>query len=531
MASDSSSVSSSSDEIDLAALIQSWWRHRVRLVLHAMGAGVAALAVLVALVVLQPSIQQSTLLVRLEFKGAEEGKYPNGLRFSPGDLVVTPVLQEVYRRNQLESFVEFDEFKSSISVVNRNPSVDRLRREFASRLEQKNLNAVDREKVEAEYQNRLQGLRNSEFTLVLIADGKVNRWPTVLAGKVLEDTMKVWADQARERGVFAFEQDLYSSNLLLDIKEAGSDYFMVIDRLRLAIQRITSNIDELDRLSGARLLRVGTRQTSLGEMRAALQDHLTFDLQELNSMVFSFGLFRQPKLTEAYLKEQLFRIGLEQRQLQNTNEGLSAILTNYNGSGRGSASLNGNGRTLGGDSASGVGAVPSGGYIPQLSDGFLDRIIDLSGQKADITFRQELARQIIENERRLHMFESERSIYARSLDSLGLNGAAAKTATGNGAGSTTLMMSAGDAAQLVEQKLNRFLEQLATITSEVALLHRELSAANLEPSKVYRVLQPLAQERVSTFGLLKAATALIGMVGVYVGLIMLLVAIRAARQP
>ena len=121
-------------EIGLFDILAVWWKNRARIFLFALAGGVAAAALFLVAFLLRPSHQAATLGVRLLFTGVENGQYPNGMRFSPQDIVATSVLQQVYNQNHLESFIKFDDFKSSFSVLENNEAIERLRREYEAQI-------------------------------------------------------------------------------------------------------------------------------------------------------------------------------------------------------------------------------------------------------------------------------------------------------------------------------------------------------------------------------------------------------------
>jgi hypothetical protein len=474
-------------------MLTTWWNNRLRIVLHALVAVSVAVGVLAVVYVARPSQQQSTVVFRLLFKGVDKNQYPNGMQFTPSDIVATPVIAEVYRINGLEKFGSFEDFKTAFAVINRNPGIERLRRQYAAMLEDRRLSPVDRQKLEVEYDNKMKAVQNGEFTLVLQQDGALAGWPPTLAGKVLEDILTVWAEQSRSRGVFKFDLSIYSENLLTEISNSTSDYTLLLDRLRLAINRILSNLTALGETPGARLVRVGEKQVSLGEMESNLRDNLNFDLREANSIVFSFALFREPFLTEAYLKEQLFRLEVERKELQSRNEGMKSTVTDYAAN------------RSGGSQASNASIGGNSGLMPQLNDGFLDRIIDLSGQNTDIVFRQGISNQIIENEKMMYQLESERQIYQRSLDALQKGGNAGGGVNGR---------------QIADDRITNLMNRLRSTLQNVTLLHHELSNRNLQPSLVYTIIQPLQQERVSTVRMRTIGVVLVLGISAYLGLVL-----------
>jgi hypothetical protein len=396
------------------------------------------------------------------------------MRFTPADIVSTPVLEEVYRRDQLEKFLPFDQFKNAFAVINRNPALERLRREYEGILDDRKLTPVVRQKVEDEFESKSGAIQNGEFTLVAMNSAHAAEGPADLAGKVMEDILTVWADQSRSRGVFLFDFGIYSDNILDELALSTSDYTILMDRIGLTIKRVLGNLDELTSIPGAQLVRVGDRQISTVEIAAALHDDMDFDLKEIGSLINTFSLFRDKFISESYLREQIFRLDLATRELQSRNEGIQRILENYSALGRSGAQ--------GGDSHSGPAAAGSI-VSPQLSDTFLDRMMTLSGQNTDVTFRQSLSRQMIDNQTKMVDISTERQLYQRSVDSLEK-------------GSSSVANSK-EAAVVVDRKIAELLQRIRNAVKNVGLLHKELSQQSLQPSRIYAVVQPLQQQRLS----------------------------------
>ena len=493
---------SDAEGIGLFDILDTWWRQRVKIVLLTAAGLVLMAGALAVIYPLRPSQQQSSVVFRVLFKGAEKGLYPNGMPFTPSDVVATPVLEEVYRRNQMDKFSKFDDFKAAFAVININPAIERLRREYAGQLDNQKLTQVERQKLETEYDNRMKALQNGEFTLVLQQNGSLSTLPATVAGKIIEDILSVWVDQSRTRGVYKFDLSIFSTNILDEITGSTSDYTIQLDRIRLTINRVLANLDLLETIPGARLVRVGDKQVSLGELQAALHDDQAFELREITSIIFSFGLFREPVFTEAYLKEQLFRLDLQRKEILSRNDGMQEVLANYSTGRSGTASAT---------PTSSTGNQGGSGLMPQLSDGFLDRIITMSGQGADTQFRQEISRQIIQNEKDMYAIESDRQVYQRSLDAL---------ARGNVA--TTI--SGTNVKNVVDEKVAALIAKLRGSLQNVALLHTELSSRNLQPSQVYTIVVPLQQERVSTLSM-HSLVVILGLIWcTYIGAVMLFLA-------
>jgi hypothetical protein len=468
------STASASDDtsadLGLGQVLSLWWRQRARFALLAL-AGAAIVALLAAVVLaIRPARQETTLVFRLLFEGVDRGQYPTGKRFTPSDIVTTKVLQEVYRRNALERFIKFEDFKDALAVTARNPAIDRLRREYQGRLQDRRLTPADKKKLEEEYELQAKPLLGGQYTLVLDIPGSFARWPETLAGKVLDDTLAAWAEQSRDLGVFKFDLNTFSENILTEINPDTDDYPVLLDRLRVVIERVRENLNELARVPGARLVRVGERKVSLGELEAALNDDVKYRLSMIEAPVYTLNFSRNRTLSGAYIREQLFRL---QRETQSVRSQIAAAkegLADYSASRSGASS--------GGEGIAGG----AGG------DSFIDRMLDLSTRGSDVAFRQDLVNEMVRLGAREAALEDERSIYEKMQKSLAQNSAAAKERR-------------AELEPWVQEQIRDMMTKLRRTLGEVALLHREISERNLQASMVYAVPDPVQQETVSRFTL------------------------------
>jgi hypothetical protein len=283
--------------------------------------------------------------------------------------------------------------------------------------------------------------------------------------------------------VFLFDLAIYSQNILDELTPATVDYTILVDRIRLTVNRILGNLHELSTIPGSQLVRVGEKKTSLVEIESSLRDYLDFDIKEIGSYINNFSLFRDRRTSESYLREQLFRLELSSKELQSRNEGIQRVLADYNSQGR----------TASGSEGRSGSVAASSGVSPQLSDTFLDRIMTLSGQNADVTFRQEMSRQMIENEKRIVDISTDRQLYQRSIDALTRGEAA--------------VSGAKDAAVVVDRKIADLLGRIRVAIRNVELLHHELSQQSLQPSRIYSIVQPLRQQNISPVGIRLAVLA------------------------
>ena len=63
---------------------------------------------------------------RLDFKGATEGRYPNGLKFSGSDITSMPVMLDVFNQNHIDRFTSFPKFSRAVYVLEANSDYERV---------------------------------------------------------------------------------------------------------------------------------------------------------------------------------------------------------------------------------------------------------------------------------------------------------------------------------------------------------------------------------------------------------------------
>jgi len=66
----------------------------------------------------QPTAWSATLGFRPTFDGSESGQYPNGLPFSPSDVIAPSIVDEVFAKNDVRSHCAVDAFRSGLTVRN-----------------------------------------------------------------------------------------------------------------------------------------------------------------------------------------------------------------------------------------------------------------------------------------------------------------------------------------------------------------------------------------------------------------------------
>lgn len=463
-----------------------------------------------SLYLFRPVAHRSILSFRLLFTGVEQGTYPNGERFSPSDILSTSVLEKVYTRNELARFIKFDDFKNSLVIAANNPALNRLQREYQDRLAARALSAIERQKLENDFQEKAAALKNAEFTLIAGLDSRFERWPPTLIAKVLTDTINIWLEQFRAQGVFRFDLNIFSENIL-PVNSTDEDYLVFVDRVRLSIGRIRSNIDDLLKIPGAGLMRAGPSNTSLGELRAKLDDALKYRIGTIDSCIIQYGFYRNRDLAEAYLRDQMFRLQLATDELKAQARTIEAVQSSYAATRAGASSTR-----AGVAESQNTTGIGNGPMITQLSDTFIDRVMELSERSSEVAFRQNLANRVIAIENKAAEIATERKLYERQLEAL--------------AGQPPMSVNSAATKQWMESQLAGLLVELKTALADLQVFHLELSQRNLEPATAYDLMGPVQQVTISTLstGKIAVSASVLGMAIWGTGL--LIVTVRGLRS-
>jgi hypothetical protein len=372
--------------------------------------GFAALYVIsaVAIYVVTPSVQMSELNFRLEFRGADRGEYPNGTKFSSSEIVSAPVLVRVFNQNGVGRYSSFADFKGSIFVVQANEALDALNREYRAKLADPKLNAIDRERIEREFQEKKASLSQAEYSIAMVTSDRIKSIPRKLRAKILDDILAVWAEQTvKDKGVSLYDISVLSSGIFKQGAVEGYDYVIALDLIRAKINRVGENIDALLLLPGAKVLRTGNENASLAELRVRLQDAQDFRIRPLVGMLLGKGISTSPAASLEFLQTQLRFTELETQEASARVDAIRGALQTY---------VEENQRQPR-DAGGGALAPGSTTVIPQIDESFLDRIVQMTGEGSDLEYRQKMVDDLRREAMKVVPLEAEARYYRVLLES------------------------------------------------------------------------------------------------------------------
>jgi hypothetical protein len=350
-----------------------------------------------------PSHRTTSLPFRLEFQNAELGRYPNGTPFSSAEIVGTPILREVYDANELQRFTTFPAFSRSVFILESNPALEAVIREYQAKLNDFRLTSVDRERLEREFQLKQETIRRSQFSINFLSTSKTASIPPPIVKKVLNDTLAIWARKAaEEKGVLRYRLFQLSPASLPESLLQERNPIIAVDLLRSQAGQILRVIEPMFMVPGAEVIRTSEGLT-LYEIRNRVHDTARFTIQPLLGSIRQFGVPR-PDEALTYLEAQLAYNRQRQRTAEANVAAFGDALDRYNQN-RGPAQPTQPTSTPAGDSVT-----------PQITESFIDRLIQLGDSAQDIRFRQDRVQEITAAAKEVIPFYSEILFYEFYLE-------------------------------------------------------------------------------------------------------------------
>lgn len=383
------------DEISIKDLLTRLWSRRSVIFIWTLAIILVIGLVGGAVYLLQARTKEAELRFELRFAGVEKGAYPNGTPFSTGDIISAPVLTQVYEENNLSPYMDFSQFKGSVSIIQTNDAIRLLEYEYAARLSDRKLSVDDRERMEKEFQKKKKDAMAPIYSLRFEYKREVASIPEGVVAEVLNDILRVWADYAdRVKGAIEYRMAIVSPNVLDKQALDSEDYLVTIDMMLEAIDRIDKNIGEMLDIPGSNTIRVGEAQTSLNDVQYRLVDLAQIYLKPLTSLIYNSGIYRKKELGEGFIKNRLFELNLEKAGAVSKKGVYDESLKKYvlkGGDGYSEGGLLSKTPPVIAESPSGVPAM-----IPQFGADFLNSLIQLGQERSDAQFRQEITQNAID---------------------------------------------------------------------------------------------------------------------------------------
>jgi len=422
-----------------------------------------------------PGVTTASLGIRFSFQGVSAEQYPNGLRFSPNDVVAPEVLEHVYLENDLKDILTFDRFKKSVFITQSNRDLDQLESEYAIKLRDSRLSSPERRQLEQEFMAAAEGLRTDSYLLSYRADGD-SRLPGPLYEQVLLAIPVTWAELAAERrGVLSYDIEIATAAPAMESGYGVDKTLEAVEFLRLTAANLSRAAAEVAKLPGANLAR--------GEGGETVAD-LTTELNVFGSLTVMPLYLKGIRLAAAgnpAMVERLLASHVEgERRLQSAADARAADLERalqiyLSNAAPPDPSTTG---IADGAATGGVRSFPApagGGVIAQVGGGFIEDIMRARDAAQDVKYRQKLNDKVVEAKMRAVDAASNVQFAEYVLEQVRR---------------TPAQDAAGDAAQFDEQARAAG-ERLRNLAQRLRVLYDRISQRNLNPgSTLFAINRP-----------------------------------------
>jgi hypothetical protein len=300
--------------------------------------------------------------------------------------------------------------------------------------------------------------------------------------------LREWADYvSREQHVLTYRVPVLSPDMVASTSIEDSNLIISTEVLRAKIMRIIANIDVLRALPSADLVR-STNNLSLNDIQIRLNDIVRFRLEPLIHGIAA-GQLDDRSTSLRFLETQL---AYDERHLERQKQFADAALKTmamYSGQPK-----------MPDDPATAIGAGQRRQerdeaeiVIPQISDTFFDRLLQITSNSVDREYRQRLADRYRDAAEMVASLEQAVE-YDRSVLAL-------VRGTGSGGGVTR---------ESVQQQIGATRQEVRQFVVQIHQIYKALSA-NLNPSTelitltgapTTRIERTLSIKRIALYGLL-----------------------------
>jgi hypothetical protein len=275
-----------------------------------------------------PKVRYGQIKIALEFPGAQEGKYPNNLSFSPEDILSADIMKQVYDKYRVSDFISFKEFQEGITIRQDGNAVQKLVSSFRSQAEDPKLLGTERQQLNEEYNINRSNINSVDYTLIWVQQDQII--PTDLQAKVLEGMLQIWAhDSIEKKKALTFAVPLPNPRENLNIENAGTNPFGAYDLLAQRLGSIINAFGYMQKLPGANQ---AVLPNGLGLIDLQMQAR-SFKEQDMeafqNRLIFSHGSVVEDALIQNALVYQVTSRQGEVRKAERQLEVLTKTFEDY----------------------------------------------------------------------------------------------------------------------------------------------------------------------------------------------------------
>ena len=318
------------------------------------------------------------------FDGAEENKYPNGIPFSPQDILAAPVLDAVYATMHLQGKIEPTDFRSAFTIARGGTELRLLQSDFEQKLANTKLTAAERTPLETQYRAALAGLRTGTF--VLTGDFTNTKLSDLEIERIMSSVPMAWADFAQKiRGVAIYDISVPTMTDA-DKLTSDSDYLIAAETLRSISRRTSACAEILMNQPGGKLVHDTTGKV-LEDLHAEVEASYRVDVLPTYTNFLRLAYAQDPARVNEVFSNRMATSKravdmAESEATMTTNAFQNYIMLSSGGNSSSSAVDTGRGASFNGANSN----MP----MINLNADFFDRIIGQGIAAKDTVYRQKL---------------------------------------------------------------------------------------------------------------------------------------------
>ena len=375
--------------VDVALFLR---RHSARIAVWVVLGCVAAGGLLLLARAIIPNVEIASQTIRFTFDGCDRGEYPNGMPFSPKDLLAAPVLERVRESVTMPSSMTAADFAARVTVYQSSRELELLEMEYQQKLGNAKLSQPERDALEREYRSKIESRRNKMFTVVFDATGL--QLPKTTCEQVVAKIPEAWASFVQAtKGVKAYDFPMVTAVAISTAD--GDDYLVQAELLRSASQRLASSARQLQSLPGGNLVR-DRSGTSLADLRDEIgandRIHVIPVYVEFLRLAHAQDPARVREVFENRTANQERVVALARARADSIAKAFQAYLAMNSGAAVQPA-------TTPAPAPVGASSLGMGNQMPaimSLSESFFDKVIAQGIQSKDVEYRQKLNERQIE---------------------------------------------------------------------------------------------------------------------------------------
>ena len=396
-------------------------------------------------------------------------------------MAAAPVVDLVYDANNIGEYCAREEFRGGFFVEERSDQSLFLDSEYQARLADTSITAVDRERSQAEYEAKRQALP-LQYRLVFVKSEPCDAIPQIVITKALTGVLATWASESEmKRGVLNHHVEVLTPGILEVGVGLENLRLLRADLVRTAMWRIISNVDAVQAIPGAALIRFGEDQVTFMEVRGKLVDLVRSRLEPL----VAFAGQSMARESLSWVTETVASAEREEKAAEGIAAANQVALQLYSG-------LNRAARPGSGDAPQATATASDVQTLsPQIDSTFIDRIVEMSA--GNTAFRQELTRSMVKATGEAVAARERAEYYRRLLQSLREPGG-------------SLMSS-----EAIDKRFDEIVGQGKALTKQFNELYEEFSRVSLRAAAaMYQTEKPVTTEVLREFTLRRLLLVVVG---------------------